>query len=374
MAAPRKNKPVSRVTKRRAPLAAPKSAALPERRAGTRRQPLRWAEMSDDELLDLRFCDLDLRIEGTVLQPRIKRLYAELKHRGLNFRPHFWLSTEWFSPDNVPGIALPFYLAHPRLKRLERKLMLDVEGGAQDNCMRILRHEAGHAIDNAYRLHRRRDWREVFGKYSQSYPRFYQPKPYSRSYVLHLDLWYAQSHPAEDFAETFAVWLKPRSRWRTQYRGWPALKKLEYVDQLMESLQTVRPLITARTLIEPLAEETKTLRAHYEEKRQYYGIDYPHFHDRDLRRLFSDLPQHAAGEPAARFLRRLRPELRRIVADWTGEYQYTIDQVLRDMIVRCRELNLRCYRPEQQAVRDALVMLTVQTMNYLHGGHHRVAL
>ena len=180
------------------------------------------AKMSDEQLLDMRICDLKLSIRGTPLEKRIEQLNAELAHRGLKFRPHCWLSDDWFSPDGIPGIAIPFYLAHPRLIRLERKQLLEVEGGTHDWCMKILRHEAGHAIDNAYRLRRKKRYRELFGPASQPYPQYYNPKPFSKSYVLHLDMWYAQSHPVEYFAETFAIWLKPRSRWRpTATRGRP---------------------------------------------------------------------------------------------------------------------------------------------------------
>lgn len=338
-----------------------------------RREP-DWVDLPDEELLDVRICDLGLRIQGTALEDRIHRLYRELESRGIPFRPHCWLSEEWFSPDGIPGIAIPFYLAHRRLMRLEKNQMFEVEGGTREWCMRILRHEAGHAIDDAYWLHRRKRWREHFGKYTQPYPEHYQPKPYSRSYVLHLDPWYAQSHPAEDFAETFAVWLKPRSNWRKQYRGWPALKKLEYLDELMKDIRGHKPRTRTRQHIEPLRTIRKSLRIHYREKRARYGIDQTYSYDRELRRLFSDPAESRRGRSAAAFLRRIRPELRRVVAEWTGQYQYTIDQVLREMIQRCQELNLRLDRPQREAKRDALVMVTVQTMNYLHNGHHRYAL
>jgi len=321
-----------------------------------------------------RICDLDLRIEKTILEQRIERLYEELEQRGIQFRPHFWLADEWFSPDGVPGIAIPFFLAHPRLARLERKEMLEVEGGSEEWCMKILRHETGHAIDTAYRLHRRKRWREIFGKYSIPYPDHYQPRPYSKSFVQHLEPWYAQAHPAEDFAETFAVWLKPRSRWRTQYQGWPALKKLEYVDRLMGEIAEQKPLVTSREHIEPVRATRRTLGEHYEDKRRRYGTEHPDFYDHDLRRLFTDAPEHARAPSASGFLRRIRADLRKDVAYWTGQYQYNIDQVLKEMIERCRELKLRVGRDHEQVRRDALVLLTVQTMNYLHAGHHRVAL
>jgi len=340
-----------------------------------KRRPARnWQTLSDQDLLDARLCDLDVRIEGTELEARVERLYGELEARGLSFRPHVWLAEEWFTPDGVGGIAIPFYLAHPRLKRLERSQMLQVEGGSEASCMRILRHEAGHAIDNAYRLHFKPSWRHVFGTFTTAYPESYQPKPFSRSYVVHLDMWYAQAHPAEDFAETFAVWLAPSSRWRQRYKGWPALAKLEYVDGLMAEIAGARPPVRTRRRVEPLAEVTKTLREHYRVKKAYYAQDWPDFYDRDLRKMFSSDERFAGNLTAAKFLRQVRPKVRRLVSKWTGAYEYTIDQVLIDMVDRCTELKLRLAVPPRQAQVEALVLVTVQTMNYLHEGHHRVAL
>ncbi len=331
-------------------------------------------ELTDDELLDLRFCDLPVGIKGTILESRIERLHDELDAREISFRPHCWLADEWYSPDGVPGIAIPFYLAHPRLVRLERKQMLEVEGGTHDWCMRILRHEAGHALDTAYRLRRRRKYRDTFGRVSQPYPRFYRPKPYSKKYVLHLGMWYAQAHPVEDFAETFAVWLRPGSRWRSQYKSWPAMRKLEFVDELVDSLRDKKPPVNSRAHVDPVRKLRKTLRKHYEEKREHYGLDYPSFYDRDLRRLFSDDPKHAKKTSAGTFLNRIRKDVRKSVAKWTGEYQYTIDQVISEMIVRCRELKLRLDVSEADAKRDVTLLVAVQTMNFLHQGRHRVAL
>src|SRR5689334_9325754 len=139
-----------------------------------RRKAAAWTRLSDEQLLSLRFCDLKLTIERSSLRRYVSRLYGELESRGLDFRPHVWLSEEWFSPDGVPGIAVPFYLAHPRLERLERRIMRGAEGGNSRWLMRILRHEAGHALDNAYRLRRRKRWREIFGPASLQYPARYK--------------------------------------------------------------------------------------------------------------------------------------------------------------------------------------------------------
>ena len=339
------------------------------------RLPLRhdWADLDDEALLDLRLAELPLTIEGP-LADRVAQLGRELQERGLQLPLHFYLSDEWFTPDGTSAIAIPFYLAHPRLSKLEEAQMLEVEGGEHEWCMRILRHEAGHAIDNAFRLRLRRQRRQIFGLPSEPYPEFYTPKPYSKSFVLHLDAWYAQSHPDEDFAETFAVWLTPTSEWRQRYAGWPALKKLECMDELMASIRQRPPRVTNQDEIDALYRLRRTLRQHYRNKRRYYGIDYPHFYDRDLRRLFSEAPEFAENMTAAQFLERTRRQTRRLVAGWTGIYQYTIDKVLVDMITRCRELKLRLAVPEDRARQEFAVLLTVQAMNYLHSGGHRIFL
>ena len=331
---------------------------------------MRWP---DERLLEMRLCDLDLRIERTPLAWAVRRLYAELDERGIRFKPHLWLSSEWFSPDGIPGIAVPFYLAHPRLLRLEAKKMLEVEGGTEASCMRILRHEAGHALDTAYRLHFRKGWREVFGRYSKPYPDYYRPKPNSRKYVLHLDAWYAQAHPAEDFAETFAVWLKPRSAWRKRYRDWPAaLRKLEYVDELMRELSGRRPPNRARGVVEPIAQLETTLADYYERKAERYGVHWSAFYDRDLRRLFSSDPRHAGRPSAASFLRSVRRRVCDTVSQWTGAHTYTVDQVLSEMIERCRELKLRLARSSREARSGAVLLLIVHTMHRVHVSRHEI--
>jgi hypothetical protein len=284
------------------------------------------------------------------------------------------LSDEWFCPDGVPGIAIPFYLAHPRLVQLEESQMLEAEGSTHEWCLRILRHEAGHALENAFRTRLLPRRRELFGHSSTPYPKWYQPRPYSRSYVLHLDAWYAQSHPDEDFAETFAVWLDPKSDWRARYAGWPALRKLQYVDMLVRNLAGRAPEVQTHRTVTPLDRITKTLRTHYRQRRRFYGVDHPHFYDRDLVKLFTAAPQHARRPSASVFLRKVRPDVRRRVARWTGVFQYTIDRLLDDIIARCDQLDLHLRGGEAEARLEFCTLLTVQTMNYLASGRHRVAL
>ena len=344
-----------------------------DRRRGRPRPPKRARKrprlgaLTDEQLLEMRLCDLGVTLEGTEIMRRIKRVYREVAARGIDFRPHIWLSSEWFSPDGVPGIAVPFYLAHERLIRLEQKMMHFAEGAAERLCLKILRHEVAHTICTAWRLHYRKQWRQVFGRFSAPYPDSYRPRPSSRDYVHHFDGWYAQAHPAEDFAETFAVWLRPRNVWRRQYHGWPALRKLEYVDALMQEIAGTRPPVRSHQEIEPLSSLRTTLRQHYRVRHRRYGSDWPDFFDGDLRKIFSEDDRFSQRETAAAFLRRTRPAIREAVSHWTGQHPYTIDQVLRDMIDRCKELNLRLATPQRDAKMQATLMLTVQTMNYIHG-------
>jgi len=324
-----------------------------------------WEQLPFEELLELRLCDLGVRLEDTWLADCVDKLHQELDARGLRLKPHCWLSDEWFQPDDVPGVAVPFYLAHERLIELERRMMLEVEGGTWRHCMQLLRHETGHCMMVAYQLHRRKRWREVFGRSGQPYPSHYRPNPASRRYVLHLDGWYAQSHPDEDFAETFAVWLKPRSNWRRTYAGWPALKKLEFVDEQMRELEGVRPKLRSRETPHSLRLLRRTLRSHYEAKQRRYSVGWSGAYDRDLRRLFADSDAAGADETAASFLRRHRREIRELVSRWTGAPQFSVEQVLKEMIARCRDLRLRTHGSKRQLEKEFSVMLTAHTVHML---------
>ena len=145
-----------------------------------------FEKMSEEELLALRFCNLNLRITGTPLEDHVSKLYKELDDAGIQLHPECYLADEWLTPDDEPVIGVAFYLAHPRLAKLELKMMLDVEGGTPKTCMMLLRHEAGHAINYAYRLHRRKKWKELFGSFSKHYPDHpdeYTYKPFSKRFV-----------------------------------------------------------------------------------------------------------------------------------------------------------------------------------------------
>jgi hypothetical protein len=335
-------------------------AASAKRKTRPQRPPQRepaWARLTDEQLLSLRFCDLGLTLRGTVVERHIDEIKRDLKHRKIRFDPHVWLSEEWFSPDGVPGLAVPFYMAHPRLMRLERRFMHEAEGGNSTWLTRILRHEIGHALDNAFRLRRRKEWRRVFGRASRRYPDTYRPRPASQDYVLHLGRWYAQSHPTEDFAETFAVWLQPKARWRREYEGWPALRKLEFVDALMGELRGKLPPVANRKRLEPLDENRSTLREHYRLKLARYAIDRPEAYDRRLKRVFGERVPGKRRLRASTFLRQSRPQLERLLMRRSRLHPYLVQQVLRMVIQRVHELGLVVDTSQREAKRAALGVL-----------------
>ena len=225
-------------------------------------------------------------MRGSLVEKYVDRLYAELDAKGLRFHPPVYLSDQWGCPDGTPLIGVPFYLADQRLARIEEELAVEIESEA--DVMRFLRHEAGHAFNYAYRLYDRADWRRIFGPYSRPYRDRFRANPFSRDHVRHILGWYAQKHPDEDFAETFAVWLTPGRDWRTEYAGWPALAKLEYVDRVMQDLGDDLPdAPTPGDDDLPVESMQYTLAEHYRSARRAVAaraID-RHF-DGDLRTLF----------------------------------------------------------------------------------------
>jgi len=329
--------------------------------------------LSDRALLATRLCDLGLRLPGSELQTRVEGLYVELAEHGLTLRPHAWLSTEWFAPDGVPGFAIPFYLAHPRLSALEAQRMGEVEGGTEHWFRQLLRHEAGHALDSAYRLHERPQWRALFGSFDAPYHRRYQPKPYSKRFVRHLENWYAQSHPAEDFAETVAVWLDPGSHWRTRYRNWPAMRKLLYVQRVMREIAGSAPLVRRRDQIEPISALTLTLGEYYEDKRRRYRLNLRQVYERDLKRLFDVRRNGIGGLDAAAYLRQARPALLELVASATGAPRYAIDRLLRELIERSADLDLVVGSNGMRANGRHTRRVAAQLARYLAEGHATLA-
>jgi hypothetical protein len=330
-------------------------------RPGVNTEPTDWAR-EREQLLGRRISELGLRVAGSPLEPLVTQLYAELDARGLVFQPPVYLSDEWGCPSDVPIIGVPFYLADRRLARIEAEQALDLEG--ETDAMKFLRHEAGHAYNYAYRLYDRADWRELFGPYSRPYRERYHVDPLSRDHVRHILGWYAQKHPDEDFAESFAVWLTPGEDWRHTYAGWPALRKLEYVDRVVPEVGRHPPPASA-VGPEHVPVETMhyTVAEFYGEAKRHLQIGDERYFDGDLRTLFSG---GAAGEAAATFLRGHQSELVRRISYWTGEPAGLVRAFLDFLTTRAEALELRVGAREASTLIELTAFGTAVLLNYRH--------
>ena len=275
------------------------------------------------------------------MESMMNQLCEELRAKTIRFRPSFYLADEWLCPDKEPIIGIPFWLAHPRLKSIEVEMMYEAEGGDPKSCMKLLRHECGHAINYAYKLYTRTRWRELFGQFSNKYSDSYQYQPYSRRFVVHLDDHYAQSHPDEDFAETFAVWLGPEDNWQQKYAKWPAIKKLTYVDSLMKKIADQPPLVTAQPSPPWAASRMRsTLGAFYERKQNQLGREFKGYYDDSLKIVFSTEPKGEKYVKAGKLLRKHKRLIITNLAMWSGHRKFDLHKLINRIIVRCDALDL----------------------------------
>jgi hypothetical protein len=338
-------------------------------------EPLRFHESN---LWSTPIRDLGLTIEGTRLEPIVAELQDELRQAGITrVRPRFYLSSEWGVPFETIAIAIPFYLAQPELTALHAERVGHIEGFDQADILRYLRHEMGHVINYAYRLYDQEEWVKQFGSITQPYFEDYRPEPFSRRYVRHLPGWYAQKHPDEDWAETFAVWMTPSSDWRGEYAGWPvAYAKLTYCSRTMAELRDQEPVVTNTELDEDVGDIEYSL-------DQYYGrgeispADLPPGLDGALRAIFEDL-RGVAGlslddslKPAADLIRRLEPELMANVFRWTGHFPERTRVLLRYLADRAGHLS-QGYpaNREDSAIIALTTLVTGLAMNHVQRGSY----
>lgn len=337
-----------------------------------RRQSIDLDNISEDDLLNTRICDLPIGIEGTWLAECIQQLYAELEKNGIHFRPECYLADEWLTPEKETCIGIPFYLAHPVLTRLEKKIMLEAEGDNKPWCMKLLRHEAGHAICYAYRIHRRKRWQNIFGPSTVEYGDTYKYRPYSKNYVRHLDGYYAQYHPDEDFVETFAVWLTPEIDWKTKYEGWKAHKKLIYVDRLMSELKGKKPPVTSSQKFWRKSTLRMTLKNYYKKKRHFWAEEFPDFHDIFLNRNFVErTPENKQLPRVTDVLRKHKLVILQSISRYSGEKKYVINDLLKDIQKRSKELNLVAVGDETAVMLNTSAYITSLIMNYCYTGRFR---
>lgn len=298
-------------------------------------------KLTDEELLQMRVRDFHLQIPGSPLESLTGKLYDELASKGISFRPSCYLTDEWLCPDKEPIIGIPFFLVHPRLKNIEKKIMFEVEGGTDKSCMELLRHECGHALNYAYELYKKTRWRELFGPFSTKYSDSYDYQPYSRRFVLHLKDNYAQAHPDEDFAETFATWLAPNSNWQEKYSDWPVIKKLRYIDNVMKKICNEAPTVVAKgTPPWSASRMTSTLAGFYDRKQKALGSSFHGFYDDSLKGLFKSKEHASSTIKVSELLRLHRRHIVNNVARWTGHRKYDIYQLVSRIAFRCDSLDL----------------------------------
>ena len=320
------------------------------------------------EILTKPIRELGLKLEGSPLERFVQQLYRELDMKGIHkFRPQCYLTDEWGCPSGEPVIGIPFYLANPDLAQLERE-MNALEDARQ--IMMYMRHEAGHAFNYAYQLYKSAEWRDLFGPFRRAYRDNYRPIPFSRKYVRHMAGWYAQKHPDEDFAETFAVWLTPRSQWRKRYAGWGALAKLQYVDRIARKFGDVEA-IRRRGRTDITVDEMESTVG------EFYLLSPPEdiplqevTLDADLADIFNIPKSRRKGvRTAGEMLGQHRKHIVDKVAYWSGVQRPIVKRLVEAICKRVEALDLRVdLRRESEHLTEFTVYTTALAMNYLVRG------
>jgi Putative zinc-binding metallo-peptidase len=326
------------------------------------------APVEVQEILSKPIQQLGLKLEGSPLERFVLQLYKELDAKGIKrFRPRCYLTDEWGCPNMEPVIGIPFYLADPKLQRLESE-MNDIEDARQ--IMMYLRHEAGHAFNYAYALFKTAEWREAFGPFRRAYRDNYKPVPFSRQFVRHMEGWYAQKHPDEDFAETFAVWLTPRSNWRNRYKGWGAMKKLVYVDRIGRKVGDADPIVAQGDTDITVDEMDVTVGEFYQRAldQQLSPGELPL--DTDLRDIFNVSRRRRKNvRSAADLLGENRKVLIDKVNYWTGVQRPLVKLLVETIETKVKDLGLRAdIKCERDYLAEVTVYVTALAMNYIARG------
>lgn len=299
--------------------------------------------LTDKQLLEMKISSLDLRLDSKYKR-EIKKLNTLLTKKKIFWKPHTWLSNEWFSPDGVAGMAIPFVLCDPRLIELEKKFIGHCEGEDSNEFFKLLCHETGHAIDNAYRLRKKKFRQALFGKTSKTYPRYYKPNPNSTDFVFYLEDHYAQAHPDEDWAETFAVWLTSKS-WRKDYQGTKALLKLLYIDKIMEQIKEDPFYKNSSKTVENYKKDHRTLKTYFQVKRKCLRLERELFSKHIIECGFSATSGRRA---AVQFIQRKEKKLIDSLHQTTGVDKWSLRRCLRDVTEVCKQNGYKLKLDEKQ--------------------------
>jgi len=231
-----------------------------------------------------------------------------------------------------------------------------------------MRHEAGHVFNYAYRLYTTPEWRRLFGPFFRAYRDEYRPVPFSRNYVRHIEGWYAQKHPDEDFAETFAVWLTPRSAWRRRYKGWPALQKLRYVERVAKALAEVDPIVNTGEVDITPADIDVSVEQFYQQASQEKLARIDIALDAHLPQIFLTR-RRKESKPAADIVSRHRPELVEKITYWTGVPRPIVSGLIDSICRTCERMKLWGERGEEaRYLVEVTALATTLAMNFLVRG------
>jgi hypothetical protein len=315
------------------------------------------------QLLNTRICDLGLTIEGSAVEKFVQQLYRELEQKKImKFRPPCYLTDEWGCPSGEPVIGVPFYLARPDLGQIERENN-DLEDSRE--IMMYLRHEAGHAFNYAYKLHRTPEWKQIFGPYRRPYRENYRPVLFSKDYVRYLPGWYAQKHPDEDFAETFAVWMTPRSNWRNKYRGWGAMAKLKYMERMARALGSADPLRKRGQPDITTSDMEMTVAEFYRNSTDQMPLLEIAL-DSDLAAIFNASKKSKTAAQAGTFLQKNRKAMVDQIASWTAMPRPSVRKLMESIEKRSSELGLLIDSKKESAhLSEITVFVTTLIMNFL---------
>jgi hypothetical protein len=330
-------------------------------------------------LLSVPIREIGMSVDRSPVAPLVRRLYDELERAGLHhYRPLCYLSDEWGCPSGEPVIGIPFYLGDPRVTHIEEAIN-DVEG--EREIMMYLRHEAGHAFNYAYELYRSDEWHEMFGSFRRPYRDDFPFVPFSRDYVRHIAGWYAQKHPDEDFAETFAVWLDPGSNWRERYSGWGAMRKLLYIDRIAREVGDVPPVratgqtdITVDEMEQTVEEFFRHM--HVDESQMIAGLAL----DADLTDIFVEPSRRVTGHDyrdAAELVTEHRRDIIDKVTYWTGVRRTLVRALVLAIEQRLGELALLAEKERSRShMIETTAYITTLAMTFLTGNkrlRHRKA-
>jgi hypothetical protein len=342
-------------------------------------------EVGQQKLLATRICDLNLRPEG-ILEECVAEVIGDLQRKGITFVPAYYIGDDDFwTADRAVSVNIPWYLSNQTLWQLVNDHLFEY---TREELLMYLRHEAGHALNYAYRLYETPEWKKIFGDFRRPYRDVYNPNPWSRDYVRYLhragEYHYAQKHPDEDWAETFAVWLEG-GPWRRRYRDWQvALAKLEYVDRIVGIERVCRgnpPNVRLGMRI-PYTELKETVADYFDihDKQDQDILEYR----RDLLEIFPRRPPRARAiaarglssrtanaQSAARFIQQHQNIIADRITRWIGDSdKRDISQLLRQMQALCTA--------EHMVVPDSLrteklIELTVVATWHVVDGIHRLS-